>query len=151
MQLTDNDIKILRLQSGEDIIASHYVDKDTNLIYVDKPMHVIFKRMPNGKTIMMMIPWLPVELITENNAIIDYDSVLTVLQPREELISYYIKASLIAHSLIGDEDIGKSLIEDQEEMFDEEYLDGEEDFDEEELSTEDLEEIIKDRKKHQLH
>jgi hypothetical protein len=146
MQPTLNDIKILRLQSGEDIIASHYVDKETNLIYVDKPMHVIFKRLPTGKTIMMMIPWLPVELITENNAIIDYDDVLTVLEPREELISYYIKASLNAQSLVGDEDIGKSLIDDQEEMFDE-YLDGEEDFDEEELSTEDLEEIIKERKK----
>jgi hypothetical protein len=150
MQTTLNDIKILRLQSGEDIIASHYVDKETNLIYVDKPMHVIFKRLPTGKTIMMMLPWLPVELITENNAIIDYDDVLTVLEPREELISYYIKASLNAQSLVGDEDIGKSLIEDQEEMFDE-YLEGEEDFDEEELSTEDLEEIIKERKKHQLH
>jgi hypothetical protein len=150
MQPTLNDIKILRLQSGEDIIASHYVDKETNLIYVDKPMHVIFKRLPTGKTIMMMLPWLPVELITENNAIIDYDDVLTVLEPREELISYYIKASLNAQSLVGDEDIGKSLIDDQEEMFDE-YLDGEEDFDEEELSTEDLEEIIKERKKHQLH
>jgi hypothetical protein len=150
MRPTLNDIKILRLQSGEDIIASHYVDKETNLIYVDKPMHVIFKRLPTGKTIMMMLPWLPVELITENNAIIDYDDVLTVLEPREELISYYNKASLNAQSLVGDEDIGKSLIEDQEEMFDE-YLDGEEDFDEEELSTEDLEEIVKERKKHQLH
>ena len=150
MQPTLNDIKILRLQSGEDIIASHYVDKETNLIYVDKPMHVIFKRLPTGKTIMMMLPWLPVELITENNAIIDYDDVLTVLEPREELISYYIKASLNAQSLVGDEDIGKSLIEDQEEMFDE-YLDGEEDFDEEELTTEELEEIVNERKKHQLH
>jgi hypothetical protein len=150
MHPTLNDIKILRLQSGEDIIASHYVDKETNLIYVDKPMHVIFKRLPTGKTIMMMLPWLPVELITENNAIIDYDDVLTVLEPREELISYYIKASLNAQSLVGDEDIGKSLIEDQEEMFDE-YLDGEEDFDEEELTTEELEEIVNERKKHQLH
>ena len=150
MQPTLNDIKILRLQSGEDIIASHYVDKETNLIYVDKPMHVIFKRLPTGKTIMMMLPWLPVELITENNAIIDYDDVLTVLEPREELISYYIKASLNAQSLVGDEDIGKSLIDDQEEMFDE-YVDGEEDFDEEELTTEELEEIVNERKKHQLH
>jgi len=150
MQLTLNDIKILRLQSGEDIIASHYIDKDTNLIYVDKPMHVIFKRLPTGKTIMMMLPWLPVELITENNAIIDYDDVLTVLEPREELISYYLKAASNVDSLIGDEDIGKSLIEEQDELFDD-YLDGEEDFDEEELSTEDLDEIIEERKKHQLH
>jgi hypothetical protein len=150
MQLTLNDIKILRLQSGEDIIASHYVDKDTNLIYVDKPMHVIFKRIPTGKTIMMLLPWLPVELITENNAIIDYDDVLTMLEPRGELISYYLKAAANVDSLIGDEDVGQSLIDDQDELFDE-YLDGEEELDEEELSTEDLDEIIEERKKHQLH
>jgi hypothetical protein len=99
---------------------------------------------------MMMIPWLPIELIKQNNAIIDYDDVLTVLEPREELVSYYTKAALNANSLIGDEDIGQSLIADQDELFDE-YLDGEEELDEEELSTEDLEEIIEERKKHQLH
>jgi hypothetical protein len=150
MQLTLNDIKILRLQTGEDIIAGYYVDQETNLILVDKPMHVIFKRLPTGRTIMMMLPWLPVELITENNAILDYDDVLTVLEPREELVSYYTQAALNASSLIGDKDIGDSLIAEQDEML-EEYLDGGEELDEEELSTEDLEEIIKERKKNQLH
>jgi hypothetical protein len=150
MQITSNDIKILRLQTGEDIIAGYYVDQETNLILVDKPMHVIFKRLPTGRTIMMMLPWLPVELITENNAILDYDDVLTVLEPREELVSYYTQAALNASSLIGDKDIGDSLIAEQDEML-EEYLDGGEELDEEELSTEDLEEIIKERKKNQLH
>jgi hypothetical protein len=150
MQITSNDIKILRLQTGEDIIAGYYVDQETNLILVDKPMHVIFKRLPTGRTIMMMLPWLPVELITENNAILDYDDVLTVLEPREELVSYYTQAALNASSLIGDKDIGDSLIAEQDEML-EEYLDGGGELDEEELSTEDLEEIIKERKKNQLH
>ncbi len=150
MQITSNDIKILRLQTGEDIIAGYYVDQETNLILVDKPMHVIFKRLPTGRTMMMMLPWLPVELITENNAILDYDDVLTVLEPREELVSYYTQAALNASSLIGDKDIGDSLIAEQDEML-EEYLDGGEELDEEELSTEDLEEIIKERKKNQLH
>ncbi len=150
MQITSNDVKILRLQTGEDIMAGYYVDQETNLILLDKPMHVIFKRLPTGRTVMMMIPWLPIELIKQNNAIIDYDDVLTVLEPREELVSYYTKASLNANSLIGDENIGQSLIADQDELFDE-YLDGEEELEEEELSTEDLEQIIKERKKHQLH
>jgi len=150
MQIPSNDIRILRLQSGEDIIAGYHVDQDTNLIIVDKPMHVIFKRLPTGRTIMMMLPWLPIELIKQNNAILDYDDVLTVLEPREELVTYYTRASHNANSLLGDIDIGESLIAEHQEMSDE-YIDGEEEFDEEELSVEDLEEIIKERKKHLIH
>jgi hypothetical protein len=113
-------------------------------------MHVIFKRLPTGRTIMMMLPWLPIELIKQNNAILDYDDVLTVLEPREELVTYYTRASHNANSLLGDIDIGESLIAEHQEMSDE-YIDGEEEFDEEELSVEDLEEIIKERKKHLIH
>ena len=145
----NDNIKIVRLQSGEDVIANYYVDEETNLVMLDKPMHVIFKRLPTGRTIMMMIPWLPVELITQNNAIVDYDDVLTVLEPREELISYYNQASMNAEQLLGDEDIGASLLEQKQEMIDD--FDSEEDYDEEEVSEEELQEAVKERKKHQLH
>jgi ribosome assembly protein YihI (activator of Der GTPase) len=113
-------------------------------------MHVIFKRLPTGRTIMMMFPWLPVELIKQNNAIIDYDDVLTVLEPREELVTYYTKASLNANSLLGDIDIGESLIAEHQEMSDD-YLDGEEELDDEELSEEESEELFEERKKHLIH
>ena len=145
----NDNIKIVRLQSGEDVIANYYVDEETNLVMLDKPMHVIFKRLPTGRTIMMMIPWLPVELITQNNAIVDYDDVLTVLEPREELVSYYNQASMNAEQLLGDEDIGASLLEQKQEMIDD--FDSEEDYDEEEVSEEELQEAVKERKKHQLH
>jgi hypothetical protein len=150
MQIPSNDIKILRLHSGEDIIAGYHVDQETNLILVDKPMYVIFKRLPTGRTIMMMLPWLPVELIKQNNAIIDYDDVLTVLEPREELVTYYTKASLNANSLLGDIDIGESLIAEHQEMSDD-YIEGEEELDDEELSEEESEELFEERKKHLIH
>jgi hypothetical protein len=139
METTNNNIKIVRLQSGEDIIANYYTDEESNLVLLDRPMHVIFKRLPTGKTIMMMMPWLPLELIKENNALIDLNDVLTVLEPREELVSYYVQAAFNSDNLIGDEEIGESLINTEEE------------FEEENLSVEELQELMKEQKKHQLH
>lgn len=147
MIATNNNIKIVRLQSGEDIIANYYTDEESNIVCLDKPMHVIFKRLPTGRTIMMMLPWLPLELIVENNALINGDDILTILDPREELISYYTQAAMNSEMLIGDEDIGASLIAEQEELNDD-YIDGEE---EDELTVEELQQMVRERKKHQLH
>jgi hypothetical protein len=140
METTNNNIKIVRLQSGEDIIANYYTDEESSLVLLDRPMHVIFKRLPTGKTIMMMMPWLPLELIKENNALIDLNDVLTVLDPREELVSYYIQIAVNSDVLIGDHEIGESLIGNEDE-----------DGDEENLSVEELQELMKEQKKHQLH
>jgi hypothetical protein len=142
METTNNNIKIVRLQSGEDIIANYYTDEESNLVLLDRPMHVIFKRLPTGKTIMMMMPWLPLELIKENNALIDLNDVLTVLEPREELVSYYIQIAVNSDVLIGDQEIGESLIGNEDE---------DEDDEEENLSVEELQELMKEQKKHQLH
>ena len=141
----ENNIKIVRLQSGEDIIANYFDDKENDMILLDKPMHVIFKRMPNGKTVMMMMPWLPVELIKENSAIIDAADILTVVEPRDELINYYINAAFQTEELLGDEQIGESLSMSEEEY--DEDCGGEE----EQLSVEELQEIMDQKKNHKLH
>ncbi len=53
--MTNNNIKIVRLQSGEDIIANYMEDEENDTVLLDKPMHVILKRLPNGRSVMMMI------------------------------------------------------------------------------------------------
>lgn len=146
MEKTDN-IKIVRLHSGEDIIANYHVDKANNLVMLDKPMHVIFKRLPNEKTIMMMMPWLPLELIKENNALINSTDILTTIEPRKELISYYLQASLNSDMLIEDEDVGMSLLSPYEDEFDEDY----EDEEEEQLDEEEVMKLLKEKKKSKLH
>ena len=138
----ENNIKIVRLQSGEDIIANYFDDKENDMVMLDKPMHVIFKRMPNGKTVMMMMPWLPVELIKENSAIIDAADILTIVEPRDELINYYINAVFQTDELLGDEQIGESLSMTEEEDDDEEVSD---------LSVEELQQIMNERKSTKLH
>jgi hypothetical protein len=108
-------------------------------------MHVVFKRLPTGKTVMMMMPWLPVELIKENSAIIDASDILTIVEPRDELVSYYINAAFQTEELLGDEQIGESLMMSDEE--EDEYYDEEE----QELTLEEMQEIMKEQKNNKLH
>ena len=70
------NIKIIRLQSGEDIIADYLADEEGDTVLLDKPMHIILKRLPNGKSVMMMMPWLPVEIIKDNEAIVYQSDIL---------------------------------------------------------------------------
>ncbi len=86
---TNNNIKIVRLQSGEDIMADMIQDEENDTILLDNPMHIIFKRIPTGQTVMMMMPWLPIEIIKENSAIVYGSDILTIIEPKDDLVEYY--------------------------------------------------------------
>ena len=134
----NNNIKIVRLQSGEDIMADVIQDEENDTLLLDNPMHIIFKRIPSGQTIMMMMPWLPIEIIKENNAIVYATDILTIIEPKDDLIEYY----------------GNIVFETHEKMMEtrdfNSYEDDEED-EEEELSSEEIMELIKEKKKNYLH
>ena len=134
----NNNIKIVRLQSGEDIMADIIEDDENDTIFLDNPMHIIFKRMPTGQTVMMMMPWLPIEIIKENSAIVYSSDILTIIEPKEDLVDYY----------------GTVVIEAQQRMEEKRHFsDQEEDdeYDEEEIDEEELFEVLKERKKHKIH
>jgi hypothetical protein len=138
MELTrNNNIKIVRLQSGEDIMADIIEDEENDTIFLDNPMHIIFKRIPTGQTVMMMMPWLPIEIIKENSAIVYSSDILTIIEPKEDLVDYY----------------GTVVIEAQQRMEEKRDFSNEEedDYDEEEIDEEELFEVLKEKKKHKLH
>ena len=138
MELTpNNNIKIVRLQSGEDIMADIIEDEENDTIFLDNPMHIIFKRIPTGQTVMMMMPWLPIEVIKENSAIVYSSDILTIIEPKEDLVDYY----------------GTVVIEAQQRMEEKRDFSNEEedDYDEEEIDEEELLEVLKEKKKHKLH
>ena len=87
LKMTDivQGVKIVRLQSGEDIIAGLIQDDESEMIMLDNPMHLIFKRTSQG-TVMMMLPWLPIELIKDNIATIYSSDVLTIVDPKDALV-----------------------------------------------------------------
>jgi hypothetical protein len=134
----NNNIKIVRLQSGEDIMADIIEDGENDTLLLDNPMHIIFKRIPTGQTVMMMMPWLPIEIIKENNAIVYASDILTIIEPKDDLIEYY----------------GNVVFEAQQRMAeprDYNELDDEEDDEEEELTSEEILDLIKEKKKNYLH
>lgn len=86
-----HNVKLIRMQTGEDIMASMFEQEDSNQVQLNDPMRLVFRRMPTGQTIMMMMPWLPVELIKENSAIVYSSDIITVIDPKETMIQYYDK------------------------------------------------------------
>ena len=88
-----DNIKIIRLQSGEDIIGNYNKDEHSGVIIVNRPMTLFFKRLSMNRTVMMMGPWLPAELIEDNSAELYTKDILTVISPKESMISYYNNAA----------------------------------------------------------
>lgn len=80
------------MQTGEDIISSIYEDDENDAVLLNNPMKVIIRRVPSGQTIFMMVPWLPIEILKEDSAIIYGSDIITMLDPKDSLIEYYQNA-----------------------------------------------------------
>jgi len=142
-------VKIVRLQSGEDIIAGLIQDDESEMIMLDNPMHLIFKRTSQG-TMMVMLPWLPIELIKDNIATIYSSDVLTIVDPKDALIEYY--GNLINTQQLKDMR-DNTMVDNLKEALDD--IDDEEDYSEEEneetLTKEEAMEIVHRKRSNRLH
>jgi hypothetical protein len=145
LNTTESQIKIVRLQSGEDIIADCTAIEDSDTVLLNRPMHIVFKRVSTGRSVMMMMPWLPIELIKENSAIIYEADILTVIDPKDDLVEYYSNA-------VCDEDVKhatESSIRPQ--LFDNEDDDDDDGPTDAELDEEELIELLKERRNSKVH
>jgi hypothetical protein len=104
-----DNVKIVRLNSGEDVIAQ--LSEDEGQFTLVEPMTILFKRLPSGKAFMMMSPWLPLELIEDNVAFIFSSDVLTMFKPKTAVIDYYtrIVSEVTLESVLNAKDIEESL------------------------------------------
>ena len=137
-----HNVKIIRMQTGEDIMASMVGEEEAETVLLEDPMRLIFRRMPTGQTVMLMMPWLPVELIKDNNALIYNSDIVTIVDPKESMIEYY--ENLVIKTLLEmekSEEMIAGLLKDQA---------GEEDT-EEEYSMEDLIQFVEEVKNRTLH
>jgi len=144
LNLINHTIKIVRLQSGEDVIANCISVKEETMI-LNNPMHIVFKRVHSGKTVMMMMPWLPIELIKKNSAEIYNSDILTVFDPKDDLIEYY------TNSVDTDEmkDVTEKSI--RSALFDDDDEDEDEDEDGAQLDEEELMNLLRERRNNKLH
>jgi len=85
-------VKLIRLKSGEDIIA--YIEQvDKMNFIIREPMVVLSKQdFKNGKHVIMMDHWLPVPLIQHNEAFITESEIVTMLEPTSKFSEYYENA-----------------------------------------------------------
>ena len=81
-------IKILRLKSGEDIIGSIMANEETYDVL--DPMTVDVEVRGSNAGHLIMGNWLPVQLIKHNIATINLEDVLTLLEPQDHFVEYYV-------------------------------------------------------------
>ena len=137
-----DNIKIVRLQSGEDVIAG-YSDDEEGSVTLTNPMALIFKRMPTGRAVMMMSPWLPLEIVEHNVACLYTQDILSVFQPKQSMINYY-------HNMIVEVEEDRKNDE-MNELHDIEEEDFEMSSEEENEAMEELKQLREDIKKKLLH
>jgi hypothetical protein len=133
------------MQTGEDIMASMYEEENSDMIQLDEPMRLVFRRMPTGQTMMMMMPWLPIELIKVNSANVYATDIITVVEPKEEMIQYYGKlVARLSEDLKESGDHLQRLLDEEDEELDYEEDDGP-------LTEEQLDQLLKNVKSSKLH
>lgn len=123
-----DNVKLIRLNSGEDIVA--YLEEEDNNYLLLTPMAVFVKRLNSGKTIMMISTWLPNEIVEDEIISISKDKVLLVMQPKKELLVYYQKSldELDGYEIESGEDYDEESLRDASQDTDEEELEEEEDL-----------------------
>jgi hypothetical protein len=105
-----DNIKIVRLQSGEDVIADYTQVEGDSSVLLTNPMCLIFKRMPTGRAVMLMSPWLPLELVEKNEAWLFEADILTIIQPKSQIIDYYTNTvKEVEEDMLQEEMHGQSL------------------------------------------
>jgi hypothetical protein len=141
-----DNIKIIRLQSGEDVIADYTQMEGDSSVLLTNPMTLMFKRMPTGRAVMLMSPWLPLELVEKNEAWLFEADILSIFQPKSQIIDYYTNTvKEVEEDMLQEEMHGQSLTDITDEYGDE--MSEEEEF----QAMEELEELRKDVKKKLLH
>lgn len=141
-------VKIVRLQSGEDIIASIIEDDESKMVMLNNPMHLIFKRTSQG-TMMVMLPWLPIELIKDNIATIYSSDILTMIDPKDALVEYYgnmINTEQLKN--MRDDTLVNNLKEALDDSEEEDYTEEE---NEETLTKEEAMEMVHRKRSNRLH
>ncbi len=140
-----HNVKIIRMQTGEDIMASMIGEDEEETVLLTDPMRLIYRRLPTGQTVLMMMPWLPVELIKDNIALIYNTDIITIIDPKESMIEYY--DNLVIKTMLEmekSEGMIEQLLKDQRE-------EDEAEEESEAFSMEELTQYIEDVKNRILH
>lgn len=81
------EIKILRLVTGEDIIC-RFIKVSTDSYAIMNPMVVGIKYKKDGAN-LTMAHWLPIEIIKKNETLINPRDVIAIVDPADDVAEYF--------------------------------------------------------------
>jgi hypothetical protein len=90
-------IKIVRLQSGEDVLCE-YTESDDGFVTLSNPFCFIIRRSGDYKSKILMTPWLPIDVIEHNVAQVYTTDILTIMTPTKVIKEYYHKMVFEYHN-----------------------------------------------------
>ena len=106
------DIKILRLSCGEDIIGRvKFLDNGSLKIF--DPMVFMLKDMGRSTNLLMQ-HWLPVNFLAKNEALLTPISIITICEPNEQFSEYYTNTIDKINSVAEPSEDNESLTEQEE-------------------------------------
>jgi len=83
----ENEVKIIRLVTGEDIICSFHKISTESFLICD-PMVLIVKFKGKDSSVLME-HWLPIEIVKSNEVVVNPRDIITMFDPKESLAEYY--------------------------------------------------------------
>lgn len=83
----ESNIRIVRLQNGEDIIG-YVTNKENGSYDIVEPMSVGVQ-FANNQAGLVMRHWLPVQLIKKNEIVLTEKDILCMIEPADDFCEYY--------------------------------------------------------------
>jgi UTP-glucose-1-phosphate uridylyltransferase len=88
-----------------------------------------------GQSMLFMMPWLPLEIIEDNYATINYEDIITVVEPKKNLVEHY----------------NNTIEEIEAKIHEEEKIETEDDNDVDEDTMQEMLNALRESKKNKLH
>lgn len=105
-----NNIKIVRLKNGEDIVGQINNVDDSYDVIEPMTVDVEYRGKEPG---LVMRHWLPVQLVKHNEINIKQSDVLCVLEPSDDFVEYYVHTVEKIHDLLKARNLVDELDDDE--------------------------------------
>ena len=92
-----DNIKIVRLKNGEDIVGQLYDIEDSYDVIEPMTVDVEYRGKEAG---LVMRHYLPVQLVKHNEITIKQSDVLCVMEPSDDFVEYYVNTVEKIHDLL---------------------------------------------------
>ena len=86
IKMEDASVRIVRMKTGQDILCGYLYHEEH--VIMENPLQVHMRKTERGM-LMILVPWLPIELIENNTVVVDNNDILLTMEPKPSLVVYY--------------------------------------------------------------